>query len=140
MTTMLRAAGIVWVVLWVWAPEAFAEEARTTSELFESMPSKAAAQEEDGRKYKLYEYQGEKFMVFEPKDGRMEVEGLGLTGAVYVHRPTGRYRGEALGWGAASDSAKGALDIACRQIVTRAARPKDEELRKGLGEFFDSLD
>ena len=139
MTTMLRAAGIL-VALWVWAPHALAEEAKTTSELFESMPSKAAAHDEDGRKYKLYEYQGEKFKVFEPKDGRMEVQGLGLTGAVYVHRPTGQYRGEALGWGAASDSPKGALDVACRQILNRAARPKDEDLRKGLGEFFDSLD
>jgi len=115
-----------------------AEEAKTTSELFESMPSKAT-HEEDGRKYKVYEYQGEKFRVFEPKDGRMEIQGLGLTGAVFVHGATGQYRGEALGWGAGSDTPKGALDIACGQMVRRAARPTDEALQNVLGEFFESL-
>ena len=126
--------------LWFWAPHALTEEAKTARELFESMPSKAALQEEDGRKFKLYEYEGEKFKVFEPKDGRMDVEGLELTGAVYVHHATGRYRGEALGWGTVSDSPKDALDSACRQILKRAGRPKDEDLRKGLEELYDSLD
>ena len=41
--------------------------------------------------HKLYEYEGEKFQVFEPKDRRIAVKGKGLTAYITVHEGTSRF-------------------------------------------------
>lgn len=89
--------------------------------------------------YKLYEYEGEKFEVHEPQEGRIAVSGNGLTAYITVHDATGMYREALDGWGTDQSTLKGALDAACRRILNRSKTPSREVLVKGLDEFYESL-
>ena len=99
----------------------------------------SAMSEEPKVDYKLYEYQGEKFEVSEPQDGRIAVRGQGLTAYITVHDATGTYRETLDGWGTDQNTLKGALDAACRRIVTKSKKPSKDVLLKGLDDFYESL-
>lgn len=114
------------------------ENAEELEKTYEST-SKTDHKDKDGRVFRYYEYKGEKFKVFEPKDGSMPIEAKGLRGRVYLHQATGLYRGEALGWGAGATTPDHALHIACDRIIDRAGRPSEEQLRKGLDELYESF-
>ena len=88
---------------------------------------------------KPYEYQGEKFEVSEPTDGRMQVSGKGLTATISIHAPTGRYREDVLGWGSDHPTLERAWNAACSRIIDRAARPSEDGLLKALDELYDNL-
>ena len=89
--------------------------------------------------YKLYEYEGEKFEVYEPQEGRIAVSGKGLTAHITVHAATGMYREELDGWGTDQRTLEGALDTACRRILNKSKTPSRELLVKGLHDFYESL-
>lgn len=114
------------------------EDAKTTGELFDKMEPKRPLVE-NGKEYKLYEHRGQKFKVFRPENGRMAVEALGVSGAVYFQDESGEFRGEARGWGASANTPKGALDLACSQIASRAGKPSAEDGRKAVSDLYDSL-
>ena len=88
---------------------------------------------------KTYEYEGAKFTVSEPKDSRMEVKGKGLTAYITIHEATGMYREALDGWGTDQTTLEGALNGACRRILEKSKKPSEDELRKGLAEFYDNL-
>ena len=90
-------------------------------------------------KFKTYKYEGHEFQVFEPKDGRSEVTGLGLTGTLTVHNATGVYRESLHGWGSDLQDLSSALDRLCARIIERAQKPSEEELAKGLEDFYEQL-
>ena len=89
--------------------------------------------------HKLYEYQGQKFEVSQPRDGQMAVMGMGLTAYITVHKQTGMYREELYGWGTDHNTLEGALDSACKRILERAKKPSNDALLKGLADFYESL-
>ena len=99
----------------------------------------SALSEEAKVNYKLYEYEGEKFEVFEPQDGRIAVKGKGLTAYITVHEATGMYRGALDGWGSNHNTLNGALDGACRQILNKSKKPSKDTLLKGLQDFYKTL-
>ena len=89
---------------------------------------------------KIYEFEGEKFEVSEPKDSRMEVKGKGLTAYITIHEATNMYRESLDGWGTDQTTLEGALKRACLRILERSKNPSKEELRKGLVDFYDNLE
>ena len=118
---------------------ASSEESKPTDELFGSMPPTKSLESADGRHYKLYEYDAKKFEVFEPKDDRISVEGLGLTATLAI-ADTGKFRDTLNAYWYEHADPKSALDNACRRIIARASAPSTEHLRKQLHEFYDQLD
>ena len=88
---------------------------------------------------KLYEYQGEKFEVSEPKNCQMTVKAKGLTAIISIHEATGMYREDLDGWGTDQATLNGALDGACRRILEKSEKPSKEQLCKGIGEFYENL-
>ena len=94
---------------------------------------------EDQAPYKLHKYEGEEFQVYEPKDDRIAVMGLGFTGYITIHSSTGMYRESLDGWGTDRASLEQALDAVCARILDRAKQPSKEELRNGLFEFYENL-
>ena len=88
---------------------------------------------------KTYVYEGEKFKVSEPKDSRMEVTGKGITASIKIHEATRMYRESLDGWGTDQTTLEAALNAACRRILQRSKKPSNDELRKGLEEFYDNL-
>ena len=89
---------------------------------------------------KTYEYEGEKFTVSEPRDSRIEVTGKGMTAQITIHEATRMYRESLDGWGTDQTTLEGALKAACRRILERSKKPSNDELRKGLEDFYDSLE
>ena len=94
---------------------------------------------EDQASYKLHEYEGEKFQIYEPEDDRIAVRGMGFTAYITIHSSTGMYRESLDGWGTDRSSLEQALDAVCARILDRAKQPSKEELRKGLDEFYENL-
>ena len=88
---------------------------------------------------KTYEYEGEKFEVSEPKDFRIEVTGQGMTAEISIHEATCMYRETLGGWGTDQTTLEDALNAACRRILEKSKKPSKDELRKGLGDFYDNL-
>lgn len=124
-------------VLLLALPTLPAESKRDTQ--LDAMGDQPVQRSTDGRRYKVFEYEGEKFNVFEPESERMAVEGMGLTAYISIHKATGMYRESLDGWGTERSSLKDALDGACGRIIDRVKQPGEEELRKGLDEFFEGL-
>ena len=89
--------------------------------------------------YKLYEYEGEKFEVFEPQDGRIAVKRKGLTAYITVHEATGMYREALDGWGSDQNTLHGALNGVCRRILNKSKKPSKDTLLKGLHDFYETL-
>ena len=54
---------------------ALSGESKANAQL-EVLPGEPVQRSADGRPYKLFEYRGEKFKVFEPEHKRMAVEGM----------------------------------------------------------------
>lgn len=88
------------------------------------------------------ERRGHKFKVHKPVDCRIRVEGQGIEaeGEIYIHEATGTYRESVLGWGTDCSSLEQALDRVCKRMIERSAKPSQEELCKGMDEFYDSLE
>ena len=99
----------------------------------------SALSEEANVNYKLYEYEGEKFEVFEPQDGRIAVKGKELTAYITVHEATGMYREALDGWGSDQNTLNGALNEACRRILNKSKKPSKDTLLKGLHDFYETL-
>ena len=99
----------------------------------------SALSEEAKVNYKLYEYEGDKFEVFEPQDRRIAVKGKGLTAYLTVHEATGMYREDLDGWGSDHNTLNEALDRACRQILNKSKKPSTDTLLKGLQDFYKTL-
>ena len=87
----------------------------------------------------MYEYEGEKFQVFEPEDRRIAVKGKGLTAYITVHEATAMYRESLDGWGSDHKTLNGALDRACRRILNKSKKPSTDTLLKGLQDFYKTL-
>lgn len=87
---------------------------------------------------KVYECGGEKMELSELEDGRLALQGKGLTGYVSIHTATGMYRGSVDGWGSQHKTPKEALDAACRWLLKRAETESEEALRKQLHEFYEA--
>lgn len=96
--------------------------------------------EETKEAHKLYEYDGEKFELLKPKDGRMAVKGKELTAYVTAHKATGMYREDLEGWGSNHNTLKQAVDGACRRILNRSKKPSSDELIKEIDKFYESLE
>lgn len=111
-------------------------------ETYKEMPS-AEQKDDEGRPYKPYKYEGVDFKVYRLTDGKtISVEGLGLSGNISVNIKGGNYLASTPVFGIISqtaDTPKGALHIVCRRIVEKAKGKSDEELRKGLSDFYDEL-
>ena len=99
----------------------------------------AVYEDADGRRYKLYEFQGEKFRVFKPANDRVTVEGKGLTATLTVADGTGKFRDNLGGYWYQHSDPKTALDNACRRIIERVDGPSQDDLRKELQEFYEEL-
>ena len=99
----------------------------------------SALSEEAKVDYKLYEYEGEKFEIFEPQDRRIAVKGKGLTAYITVHEATRMYRESLDGWGADHNTPNRALDRACRRILDKSKKPSKDTLLKGLQDFYKTL-
>ncbi len=99
----------------------------------------SALSEEANVNYKLYEYEGEKFEVSEPQDGRIAVKGKELTTYITVHEATGMYREALDGWGSDQNTLDGALNGACRRILDKSKKPSKDTLLKGLHDFYETL-
>ena len=95
----------------------------------------AEEQQTDG---KAYVCGGEKMNLTELEDGRLALEGKGLTGYVSIHRPTGMYRGSVDGWGSQHKTPREALDAACGRLLEKAQTESEEALRKDLHEFYEA--
>ena len=93
--------------------------------------------EEQQAEAKVYECGDEKMTLTEEKDGRLALQGKGLTGYVSIHRPTGMYRGSVDGWGSQHKTPREALDAACRWLLKKAETQTEEALQKQLHEFFE---
>ena len=89
---------------------------------------------------KVFKFDGEEFEVSEPKGCRIEVVGKGLTGEITIHEETGMYRESLMGWGTDRPSLDDALSQVCRRILDRASKRATEDLCKGMGQFYESLD
>ena len=50
------------------------------------------------------------------------------------------YRESLDGWGTDQTTLEGALKAACRRILERSRKPSNDELRKGLEDFYHSLE
>ena len=99
----------------------------------------SALSEEAIVNYKLYEYEGEKFEVFEPQDRRIAVKGKESTAYITVHEATGMYRENLDGWGSDHNTLNEALDGACRRILNKSKKPSKDTLLKGLQDFYKTL-
>ena len=88
---------------------------------------------------KVYPCGDEKMTLKELENGRLELKGKTHTGYVYVHAPTGMFRGEVKGWGTQHKTPQGALDATCRRILERSKIPSEEKLKKTLQEFYEAL-
>ena len=99
----------------------------------------SALSEEAKVNYKLYEYEGEKFEVFEPQDRRIEVKGKELKAYITIHEATGMYREDLDGWGSDHNTLNGALDGACRRILNKSKKPSTDTLLKELQDFYEIL-
>ena len=99
----------------------------------------SALSEEAKVNYKLYEYEGEKFEVFEPQDLQIAVKGKGLTAYITVHEATGMYREALDGWGSDQNTLNGALNGVCRRILNKSKKPSKDTLLKGLHDFYETL-
>ena len=99
----------------------------------------SALSEEAKVNYKSYEYEGEKFKVFEPQDGRIAVSGKGLTAYITVHEATSMYREALDGWGSDQNTLNAALNGACRRILNKSNKPSKDTLLKGFHDFYKTL-
>ena len=99
----------------------------------------SALSEQAKLNHKVYEYEGEKFQVFEPKDRRIAVKGKGLTAYITVNEATAMYREEVDGWGQDHKTLNEALDRACRRILNKSKKPSTDTLLKGLQDFYKTL-
>ena len=99
----------------------------------------SALSQEANMNYKLYEYEGEKFEVFEPQEGRIAVKGKGLTAYITINEATSMYREELDGWGTDQNTLDGALNRACRRILDKSKKPSEDTLLKGLHDFYETL-
>ena len=118
---------------------AFSEESKPSDKRVELSLATVAHEGTDGRRYKLYEFQGEKFRVFQPNNDRVTVEGMGLTAALTVDDGAGKFRDELGGYWYQHSDPKLALDNACRRIIKRVGGPSQDDLRKELQKFYDEL-
>lgn len=89
---------------------------------------------------KIFKYEGEEFEVSEPKNCRIEVLGVGLTGEITIHEATGMFRESVMGWGTDQSTMDSAIRAVCRRMIQRAAKDSREALCKGMGEFYENLE
>ena len=87
---------------------------------------------------KVYICGGEQMKLTELEDGRLALEGKGLTGYVSIHRPTGMFRGSVDGWGSQHKTPREALNAACEWLLEKAQTESEEALRKELNEFYEA--
>ena len=92
----------------------------------------SALSEEVRVNYKSYEYEGEKFEVFEPQDRRIAVKGKESTVYITVHEATGMCRENLDGWGSDHNTLNEALDGACRRILNKSKKPSKDILLKAI--------
>ena len=85
---------------------------------------------------KTYVCGDEEMKLTQLDDGRLALDGKGLTGHVSVHRATGMYRGSVDGWGSQHKTPREALDAACRWLLRKAATQSEEALKKELDKFY----
>ena len=86
---------------------------------------------------KMYKCGDEEMKLTQLDDGRLALDGKGLTGYVSVHPATGMYRGSVDGWGSQHKTPKDALDAACGWLLRKAQTLSEEALKKRLREFYE---
>ena len=85
----------------------------------------------------MYKCGDEEMKLTQRDDGRLALEGKGLTGYVSVHSATGMYRGSVDGWGSQHKTPKEALDAACGWLLRKVQTQSEEALnKKRLHEFY----
>ena len=119
---------------------ACSDSAKPAEQLAESIPSEEIFEDEDGRSYKHFQYEGETFKIFEPEHKKMIVEGLGMIGIVSYSDTTNQYTGAVLVMEVHFDTPEGALEYVCRAMVKKSRQPDTEELANGLHRFFENLE
>ena len=88
---------------------------------------------------KMYEYEGEKFAVSEPKDCKIRIEGKGQVGEIQVNQTTGKYHASVPGWSDYVSDMKTALDACCARMIERSKFPSEKELCDEMSAFYDGL-
>ena len=88
---------------------------------------------------KMYEYDGEKFEVSEPKDCKIRIEGRGQIGEIRVNETQGKYHVSVPGWADYVPDMKTALDACCAKLVERSKLRSEKELCGEMSAFYDGL-
>ena len=116
------------------------ESGKTVDQASETIPLREILEDEDGRLYKHFQYEGETFKIFEPDNNKIIVEGLDMTGTVSFSEKTNQYTGAVLLMEVHFDTPTGALEYVCNRMIKRSRQPDQEELTKGLHQFFETLE
>lgn len=89
---------------------------------------------------KTVRYDGEMFELSEPENGQMEVVGVGLSGQIAIHEPTGKFRESVLGWGGDHPTMQDAVLAVCRRMLLRSKGATRETLCKRMDEYYEDLE
>lgn len=89
---------------------------------------------------KIVKYDGEEFELSEPKNGQMEVVGVGLTGRISIHEATGKFRESVMGRGSDQPTMRAAVLVVCTRMLARSKGATREDLCRQMDEYYEDLE